>query len=70
LGVVAAKAITPIVELMFTHERFIADCTTGREVVFVTVLVARLCSVHIEAGIGDGLVTDGAAKMFRVPVSV
>ena len=67
---VAAKALPPLVDLMFTSERFVADGATGRKVIFVAALVARLGVVYVEAGFGNGLVTDRTAKMFWMPISV
>src|SRR6478609_326536 len=66
----AAKMVTPIVRLVFTHKRFVADGATGCDPLFVAGWMARFCCVHIEALFGYGLVAEGAAKVFGVPVRV
>jgi len=66
----AAKMVAPIVRLVFIHKRFVADGATGRDLLFVAGWMARFCCVHIEAIFGYGLVAEGAAKVFGVPVRV
>ena len=62
--------VAPIVRLVFTHKRFLADGATGCDLRFVTGWMARFCSVQIEALFGYGLVAERAAKVFGVPVRV
>ena len=62
--------VAPIVRLVFTHKRFVADDATGCDLLFVAGRMARFFCVHIEARFGYGVVADGATKMFRVPVGV
>lgn len=62
--------VAPVVRLVFTHKRFLADSTTGCDLRFVAGGMARFCCVEIKASFGYGLVAERAAKVFGVPVRV
>lgn len=62
--------VAPIVGLVFTHQRFVADGATRCDLCFVAGWMARFCSVQIKALFGYGLVAERAAKVFGVPVRV
>lgn len=62
--------VAPIVRLVFTHQRFVADGATGRDLRFVAGWMTRFCGVQIKAFFGYGLVAERTAKVFGVPVHV
>ena len=70
LDVVAAKMVAPVIRLVLTRKCLVADGAGGRNGAFVAGGMTRFFGIHIEALIGNGLVTDDAAKMVWVPVGV
>ena len=70
MGMIKAIPFVPIVDLMFACQCFVAQCAVGGDVVFVAGGVIRPFSINIETRIRDRLLAEGAAKMFRMPISI
>ena len=62
--------VAPFITLMFTCKCFVADRTARREIVFVARRMVWCCFVNEEVLFGNRLVTEGATKMFGMPVGV